>query len=315
MVLDPKTTYFPAFAKYDWRSRLLGAEIGLHHRIVRPLASGGMSQVFLARHVKDGTYAAAKVVEPYSGVPDTLLNHEAAMLARIRHPNVVRLIERGQTYEGDAYLLLGLAPGIDLEEWMEDSQNRLPNTTLLHVLHQLASAIDSIHQLGIVHSDIKPGNVMLDPNGNYAVKLIDFGLAFDRREAGMRRSIAGTPGFMAPEQLRGEICGPAIDRFAFATLAFELLTGEALQPSATLTSMRARAFAHSAPLRAHANMSTALATIFGRALHDKAGLRFPSATAFVQALARVLDSQAQMRVPVAAMSANSTICSSRMCER
>jgi serine/threonine protein kinase len=293
MFIESKSTCDTTYAKYDWRTAVLGTEIGLHHRIVRPLATGGMSQVFLAEHASDGSFAAAKLNSPGNEIPNELFDQEAALLARCRHPNVVSLLDRGLTYEGDAYILLELVPGIDLEEWLQRTRGPMSPILLLHVLGQLARAIDALHAQGVVHSDIKPANVMYDANARHGVKLIDFGLAFDRRNACTRRGSAGTPGYMAPEQLRGEVCGPAIDRFALAALGFELLTGKALQPWATLSSVRARAWARSAPFEARDPLSPSLERVFERALHDKPGLRYPSAATFVDALSGALEARGQ----------------------
>lgn len=291
MTTESKLSYETPFAKYDWRTAVLGAEIGLHHRIIRQLATGGMSQVFLAEHIRDGSCAAAKLNAPGNEIPNEIFDQEAALLARCRHPNIVNLLERGISYEGDAYILLELVPGIDLEEWLQRARGPMSPILLLHVLGQLARAIDAVHAQGVVHGDIKPANVMYDANGQHRVKLIDFGLAFDRRDARTRRGSAGTPGYMAPEQLRGEVCGPAIDRFALAALGFELLTGKALQPWATLSSQRARAWARSAPLDPREYLSSSLERVFERAIHDQAAMRFASATAFVEALSCALDAR------------------------
>lgn len=293
MLVESKSVSETPYAKYDWRSTMIGAEIGLHYRIVAPLAGGGMSDVFLAEHIHDGSYAAAKVNAPGNEIPNELFVQEAALLARCRHPNVVSLLERGLTYEGDAYILLELVCGIDLEEWLQRAHGPMSPIMLLRVLDQLAQAIDAVHAQGVVHSDIKPANVMYDPNGHHTAKLIDFGLAFDRRDACARPSSAGTPGYMAPEQLRGEVCGPAIDRFALAALGFELLTGNALQPWATLSSVRARARSRSDLLGACEPLSPSLKPVFERALHDSAAMRFPSAAAFVEALGSALEARGQ----------------------
>lgn len=276
-------------ATQSWIQGRLGSYVGLNHRITRHLASGGMAQVFLAEHVGTGRSAAVKFLTPDSDVPRELLAHEAAVLEAVRHPGIVRLIETGRACDGHDYLLLEHVNGIDLEEWLQRSRARLPSASLLALVGQLARAVDHIHAQGFVHSDIKPANVMFDAHARESVKLVDFGLAFDVRDACFRRGSAGTPGYMAPEQLRGEVCGPAIDRFGVAALTFELLTGTALQPWATLSRVRARARVRSSPLDQRDLLPKALQEVFARALHDRAEARYPSAGEFVEALSHGLE--------------------------
>lgn len=268
-----------------------GMEVGLHHRIVSHLASGGMGQVYLAERIETGAYAAAKFSLTENEVPRELLDHEAAVLERFQHPNIVRFYEIGTTFDGQDYLLLEYVPGIDLASWLTLSPSRMSRATLLSVLCQLGSAIDYVHARGIVHSDIKPANVMFDQQVSGSVRLVDFGLAFDGRDACARRGSAGTPGYMAPEQLRAEPCGPAIDRFAFASLAFELLTGFALQPWATLSRVRAHAKLRGDALDHRSLVGPELEHVFEHALHDRAEQRFASCSSFVSALRSALEAE------------------------
>jgi serine/threonine-protein kinase len=274
-----------------WVESRLGSQVGLSHRIVKHLASGGMGHVFLAEHIADGSQVAVKLAMPESDIPSQLLAHEAAMLSRVSHSNVVRLMESGRTFDGTAYLLLEYVSGLDLDDWMLRSKQLLRPSALLDVASQLAGAIDHLHELDLVHSDIKPANVMFD-SARGAIKLVDFGLAFDRRDCRYRRGSAGTPGYMAPEQLRGEPCGPAIDRFALAALSFELLTGRALQPWATLSRVRAQAWARSNPWDHRALVGPSLQRVFARALHDEPAARYESAREFTAAFANALERDA-----------------------
>lgn len=279
----------PRVATLGWVENRLGTLVGLTHRVVRLLASGGMGHVFLAEHIATGTEAAVKFTSPESEIPEELLAYEGEILRRLRHPNIVSMIECGRTFAGEKYLLLEYVRGLDLDEWMQRTRTPLSRAALLSLVSQLACAIDHVHAHGLIHSDIKPANVMFDPATKNSVKLVDFGLAFDRRDARYRRGSAGTPGYMAPEQLRGELCGPAIDRFALAALSFELLTGRALQPWATLSRVRAHAEARSFPLDQRDQLSPALQSVFARGLDDRPEARFESAGAFVKALSGALD--------------------------
>jgi serine/threonine protein kinase len=267
----------------------LGTQIGHDYRLVRQLASGAMSEVYLAEHVRTGAYAAVKLQCVRGRALAGLLTHEAQLLSRVQHPNVVRALEHGRLRDGTEYLVLEQVSGIDLADWLSECGS-LPVERALHVLHQLASATDHLHGLGIVHSDIKPANLMLDTHRGDLLKLIDFGVAFDLKTERERRGSAGTPGYMAPEQLRGEACSPVTDRYALAAVGHELITG---RPRHVLSPFKSK---RGAPRSAGAMdvpgercAVAGFGIIFERALHEDASLRFSTALAFVNALERAHD--------------------------
>ncbi|MEY4577246.1 MAG: hypothetical protein RL701_1949 [Pseudomonadota bacterium] len=268
----------------DFVDSRIGCEVGLDYRIVRHLASGGMANVFLAEHTQHGGRAAVKFIDARSGAPISLLQHEARVLARLRHPNVVRPLELGRTRAGSHYLLLEYVRGIDLAEWLTLARPTRARARWLEVLKNLAAAIDYLHVSGFVHADIKPSNVMFDPNAGDKVTLIDFGLAFERLHASSLMAGHGTPGYMAPEQVSSGACGPASDRYALAVVAYELLTGVALAPQSS-GAQRVGAARSRFDLSGLQNAYAALVPVFKRALHDDPDARFDSARAFVAALA------------------------------
>lgn len=264
-----------------WLARRVGSYIGLTYRVVRHLASGGMAHVFLVEREPCGTCAAVKVSDQPCGVPDAVLREEGALLSRIDHPNIVPLLERGTTYDGSDYLLLEYAKGVELDEWLRWSGNSVSHARLLHVLRQLAAALDYLHSQHIVHGDVKPGNVMVDAHAGDHVTLVDFGLAFREGRVRERRDY-GTPGYLAPEQLRRERCGPAIDRFALAALALELFSARGLLSRARLRQLSEQGKQHADAIPYLPSL--ALRQLFARALSDKPEERFASAREFVGAL-------------------------------
>jgi serine/threonine-protein kinase len=159
------------------------------------------------------------------------------------------------------------------------------------VLWQLSSAVDHLHAQGIVHSDIKPSNIMLNVHDQRAT-LIDFGVAFELESERKQRGSSGTRGYMAPEQLRGKGCGPATDRYALAAVAQELL-GFQPAPATKLEPRRriARPMSRALPKAREATRSrqAALAAVFRRALHPKPSARYASARNFVSALVRAFN--------------------------
>jgi len=248
----------------------VGAQVAFCYRVVRELARGGMSQLFLVEHLPSGSDAALKV----STIPGSrVLAREHALLQRVQHSNIVHGYELGWLADDTEYMVLELVPGADLAAWTS-ALGPLPRPKLLNVLWQLASAVDHVHACGIVHSDIKPSNIMLNVHDEH-VTLIDFGVAFDLATERAQRGSTGTPGYMAPEQLRGEGCGPEVDRYAVAAVALELLGLSKVSRVGEGPRIIGRA-------------NAAVQAVLRRALHCRPDARYPSARAFVSALTRAL---------------------------
>lgn len=207
-----------------------GTVVAPHYEIVRPLAEGGMGAVYVARHRVTGRPVALKVA--IKGSHDARLRDEARALKAVRHPGIVALHDEGDLECGGAYIALELVTGGSLARRLRNG----PMETLaaLRVLKPLAVALDHVHACGVIHRDLKPGNVLVSRHGD--VKLCDFGLAMwmDRHQP-LRGWLEGTPEHMAPEQALGAPVTAATDRWAFAALALEVLTGSrpyATQPNA-----------------------------------------------------------------------------------
>jgi serine/threonine-protein kinase len=150
------------------------------------------------------------------------LRIEAAMLARLQHPNLVQIYNFGQT-GGDSYFVMELVEGEGL--WQAVERHRLEGTTmpateLVAAMDQVASALDALHDRGIVHRDVKPANVIRDPFRGRSV-LVDVGIA---RRYGQFAGSAGTPGFVAPEVIAGRDATPRSDVYGLAATAYTIAT-------------------------------------------------------------------------------------------
>ncbi|GAB4364026.1 MAG: hypothetical protein Kow0042_02310 [Calditrichia bacterium] len=148
---------------------------------------------------------------------------EAQLCARLKHPHIVDVYTIGEV-EGYNYIAMEYVAGISLKELLE-KENKLDPVVSLEIIRQLLLALEYTHKNGVVHRDIKPGNILLDSEGR--VRLTDFGLAHLGEDASLTQqgSILGTPAYMSPEQITGEKVTPASDFFAVGATLYEMVTG------------------------------------------------------------------------------------------
>ncbi len=261
------------------------------------LGSGGMASVFRARHVATGAPYALKALA--SDDPELLLRFERegrALAALGRHPHVVR-VHAAARAAGRAYLVLDLVPGGSLADRLA-REGPLPAPEAARLTAQVARAVAHAHAAGILHRDLKPANVLLagEPGAPRAL-LADFGLAGALRERSLTRTgdLLGTPGYMAPEQVRGERgVGPATDVYGLGALLYALLTGRppfvAASPLQALQLIQTSAPAPVRELRP--DVPPALERLCASALEKDPAARPPSAAALADALQAALASAA-----------------------
>jgi len=226
----------------SWES-LIGRQYG-PYRILSLLGAGGMGEVYRAHDGKlDRDVAIKMLPAEFARDPVRLarFRREARVLASLNHSNIAAIYGLEEAAEGD-YLVLELVEG-------EQLRGPLPVRLAIDLACQVAEALEAAHQHGIVHRDLKPANVKLTLDGR--VKVLDFGLAKaiaggepapmvasqvplagDRSVTG---SVFGTPGYMSPEQARGEAVDQRTDIWAFGCLLYELLTGRRAFDSATVS--------------------------------------------------------------------------------
>ena len=205
-------------------------EQATRYREIRRLGAGGMATVTLAQDtVLDRPVALKRVYG--AGDPQGLLRlkREAMVGASLNHPNLVFVYDAQLSEDGAVVIVMEYVEGETLADRLSSGGALRPDETL-RVLRGVAAALDSIHQQGIVHRDVKPANVLLGREG--AVKLADLGVAdvADRTRITSTGAVVGSFNYMAPEQLEGAAPSPAIDVYALGALAFEMLTGEKARP-------------------------------------------------------------------------------------
>ncbi|MGH8185694.1 MAG: protein kinase domain-containing protein [Steroidobacteraceae bacterium] len=200
----------------------------LGHRFVRELAIGGTSMVYLAESERAGEMVVLKVLRdsPASGDEHAQFARflqEYELISRIRHPNVVRIFDLGVA-DDHAYIAMEYFPRGDLRSRI--SKGMAPVDALRN-LAQMAAALEVVHAVGVLHRDLKPGNIMLRGDGSLAI--IDFGLAKHAEvdiEITGTGEIFGTPYYMSPEQGHGQPLDVRSDLYSLGVIFFEMLTGK-----------------------------------------------------------------------------------------
>jgi eukaryotic-like serine/threonine-protein kinase len=197
----------------------------VRYAVLRPLGSGGMADVRLGYDTVLGRSVALKRVRAASGVSRLKrVRREALVGASLSHPNLVSVYDVIEEDNGDLVIVMEYVAGDTLQELIR-KRGALPPARALPILEGVARALDAVHRRGIVHRDVKPGNILLGVDG--AIKLADLGIAAvdDRTKITTAGEVLGTFSYMAPEQLEGESSQRAMDIYALAAVAFEVLCG------------------------------------------------------------------------------------------
>ena len=273
-------------------------------KVLRLLGEGGMGAVYLVEDPLVGRQVALKRLRTDQLELEAMqrLLREATLLARVEHPNVVRIHEAGWIDEGP-YLLMDHVEGRALGKLRQP----LPPAEAARIVRDLAGAVERLHAEGILHRDIKPTNVLLRPDGSPV--LLDFGIARDALAETLTRTgqSLGTPAYMAPEQTtveRSKELSPAVDVYGLGVLAFELLTARPPYLGSPMNVLCALLEEDVPPPSRHApGVPSALDAIVQRATARDPGDRYPSARALAADLERFSRGQAiearPSRAPVA----------------
>jgi eukaryotic-like serine/threonine-protein kinase len=205
------------------------------YRLLRVLGSGAHGQVVLAEHLASARPVALKLIP----LQATDLQQQAdAFLAsarvaqRLQHPDIVAVHAAG-VQDGLGWLDMELVPGCSLERYARPGR-LLPEALVLRVAARVARALHHAHSRGVVHRDVKPANILVDWAGGL-VKLADFGLArADDSQQTSTGIVPGSPAYMAPELLAGQLPTPRSDLYALGVTLFQLLTGQLPHEGATM---------------------------------------------------------------------------------
>lgn len=209
---------------------LIGKTVGGRFRLIQRLGSGGMSSVYLARHVLIDRLMAIKTLRrdlARDPVQRDRFLREARAVNRINHENIVEITDFGETEDGLVYLVMEYVPGDPLLTYL--SKGPFTAMRALDVAEQSASALGRAHQMGVIHRDLKPENVLLVQRKDRRdfVKILDFGIAkiLDAPSLTGSQQIFGTPGYIAPEYIQSTDIDGRADLYSLGCILYEMVTG------------------------------------------------------------------------------------------
>lgn len=209
-----------------------GGEVDLEgYEVIEVLGRGAMGVVYKAEHAELGRTVALKVFSPVEGGDGLFVERlrlEGRMMAQLRHPNVVGIHDAGMLDDGTPYLVLEFVDGEDLQEFLRE-RGRLGKREAIRIAVKVCNALSAVHGLGIVHRDIKPGNILLGDDG--VVKVSDFGISKDMLDGVDDASLTltgttvGTVDYMSPEQSQGKVLDARSDIYSVGVLIYEMISG------------------------------------------------------------------------------------------
>ncbi|MBX7196908.1 MAG: serine/threonine protein kinase, partial [Sandaracinaceae bacterium] len=272
-----------------------GTLLGDRYRLGAVIARGGMGAVYEGVDERLGRPVAVKVLRAELSSEEEAakrFEREALLVARLAHPNVAQVLDFGRSAEG-AYLVMERVPGTTLSKVLE-KEKRVSSQRAAEIGRQALEALASAHAAGVVHRDIKPGNVMVfssGASGGEIVKLLDFGIARMMETQAYTRltgtgAIVGTPAYMAPEQARGESVDARTDIYGMGVLLYCLVSGKKPFTGDVVAMLEGVLYGEAPSL--HTLVPDALpglVAIVERAMRKDPARRFQSASEMAQALA------------------------------
>lgn len=264
------------------------------YQIVGELGRGGMGVVYLAEDLKLKRHVGLKMIRADSDTDQVALERfriEAEAIANLQHPNIVQIYEVGE-HEGCPFIALEYLDGGSLRAKIR--AGRIPPREAASMVRDLAAALAHAHERGVIHRDIKPGNVLLTLTG--VVKISDFGLAkrfdLDQSQLTPTGAVLGTPAYMSPEQALGRAreVGPLTDVYSLGAVLYELLTGDRPFHGENAAELIHRVVAEepTPPSKSRPGIDRDIETICLKAMAKESRRRYSSAQALADDLGRYL---------------------------
>ena len=259
------------------------------YRLERRLGVGGMATVQLAFDTRLERYVAVKLLAEHLAEDSSFVSRfrrEALAAARLVHPNIVQVFDFGSDGgSGRQFIVMEFVDGHSCAELLRDKGPMAPRDAV-EILCQSCRGLDYAHRNGVVHRDVKPGNLLVNTDG--VVKLADFGIAKAAEQSDITKvgSVLGTAAYLSPEQARGEPAGPLSDLYALGVVSYQLMAGKLPYEAASLTDL-ARLQESGPPPRLSddaRDVPAALSAVVARALARDPERRFADAAEMEDAL-------------------------------
>jgi serine/threonine-protein kinase len=284
-----------------------GELLGGRYRLEDRIASGGMGEVWRAADTVLRRDVAVKTLRAgRSGDPgfEERFRHEARAMAALHHPGIADVYDFGED-DSDAYIVMELVHGTPLNQLIAE-KGRLTTDETMSIVAQAGRALEAAHQAGIVHRDVKPGNLIIEPDGT--VVLVDFGVARSSESAALTgaKEVVGTALYIAPEQVSKAETGPAADVYALGAVAYHCLAGH---PPFEGESPIAVAIQHvqEEPPPLPLDVPDPVRALVARAMAKNPADRFPSAEAMAAEASRMGSGDATTVLMGAVSSADRTV--------
>jgi eukaryotic-like serine/threonine-protein kinase len=259
------------------------------YRLERRLGVGGMATVQLAFDTRLERYVAVKLLAEHLAEDSNFVSRfrrEALAVARLVHPNIVQVFDFGfEAGSGRNFIVMEYVDGQSCAEILRDRGPLTPRDAV-DILAQACRGLDYAHRNGVIHRDVKPGNLLRNTDG--VVKLADFGIAKAAEQSDITKagSVLGTAAYLSPEQTRGEPAEPGSDLYALGVVAYQLLAGRLPYEAASLTDLARLQEAGPPPALDEVNRDVppALAEVVARSLARERAYRFADAAEMEDAL-------------------------------
>lgn len=265
---------------------MIGRKLSNYH-INERIGEGGMGTVYKATDVNLKRTVAVKMLHPFlvsNGDSLKRFQNEAHLSARISHPNVATLLDF-KASDQSHFIVMEYVNGRALDDVLK-IQNRLPEKEAVKIIIQVLEGLGAAHELGILHRDLKPGNIMITQRG--FVKLMDFGIARLENTERMTRqnSVIGTLEYLSPELVKGGNPSKAADLYAVGVMLHEMLSGQSLYAGDSEASLMYQ-IAHKAPQLQLKGVNKQLVQVIKKLTQKQAHKRYTSTTAVIEALEKI----------------------------
>ena len=282
----------PTPATAPEQDRLLGRTLDGKVRLERLLGKGGTGRVYAGTQVSLGRRVAVKVMRPDLDAEDESsfedrFFREASLAGQLQHPNIVTVHDYGRTADGVCYIVMELLGGSDLKALMK--QGPIPPARTLVIFEQIVRGLRVAHRAGLVHRDVKPGNIRLveGEDGRDFVKVLDFGLVKGTEDAEITQdgTFLGTPHYAAPEQVRGEEADGRSDLYAVGVMLYRALCGKlpywSQNPMAIAMAQVREPYPPMGERAPEVTVDPGLEAIARRCMHKERARRYPDADALL----------------------------------